>query len=131
METRLFQYLLFSARFARAMHQRLVHLHTLHEQFVQTTKNTGLHEAPDEQQVKEYYGILRWCWKRRLRVDGRAAKTETKISVFKNIWRCARVDGDYALLDKFKQITVFANPSTELVPLYRRSIRIRDKLFLA
>ena len=41
------------------------------------------------------------------------------------------MDGDYALLDKFKQITVFANPSTELVPLYRRSIRIRDKLFLA
>ena len=41
------------------------------------------------------------------------------------------MDGDYALLDKFKQITVFANPSTELVPLYGRSIRIRDKLFLA
>ena len=75
--------------------------------------------------------IMRWCWKRRLRVDGRAAKTETKISVFKNTWRCTRVDGDYALLDKFKQITVFANPSTELVPLYRRPIRIRDKLFLA
>ena len=41
------------------------------------------------------------------------------------------MDGDYALLDKFKQITVFANPSTELVPLYGRSIRIRDKLFVA
>ena len=41
------------------------------------------------------------------------------------------MDGDYALLDKLKQITVFANPSTELVPLCRRSIRIRDKLFFS
>ena len=69
--------------------------------------------------------------KRRLRVDERLKRRKKKISVFKNIWRRARVNGDYALLDKFKQITVFANPSTELVPLYGRTIRIRDKLFLA
>ena len=67
--------------------------------------------------------------KRRLRVD-RRLKRRKKISVFKNIRRRARVDGDYAFLDIFKQITVFANPSTELVPLYGRSIRIRDKRFL-
>ena len=59
-------YLLFSARYACAIRQLLLNLHTLHVQFAQETKQNkkilrkyGIHEAPPKPQFDEYYGIFR------------------------------------------------------------------------